>query len=59
LLKSRLAKAAEIALSDPAAARKIYQGIVALYHEKPWAAEFVEQAKTALAKAPEPQAAAR
>ncbi len=59
LLESRLAKAAEIAPSDPAAARKIYQGIVALYDEKPWAAEFVEQAKTALAKALEPQAAAR
>jgi serine/threonine-protein kinase len=59
LLESRLAKAAEIAPQNPAGARKIYQGIVELYDEKPWAAEFVQQAKSALATSPDPQAAAK
>lgn len=59
LLESRLAKAAQITPDNPAAARKIYQGIVELYDEKPWAAELVRQAKTALSATSDPQAAAQ
>jgi serine/threonine-protein kinase len=59
LLEARLAKAAELAPDNPAAARKIYQGVVELYDEKPWAAELVRQAKTALVASQDPQAAAQ
>ena len=46
LLESRLAKADELAKESPAAARKIYEGIVELYQDKPWAAECVKRAKS-------------
>ncbi len=51
LIEARLAKAASLAASDPAAARRIYEGIVELYDGKPWAAEAVETAKSRLASA--------
>jgi eukaryotic-like serine/threonine-protein kinase len=49
VVEARLARAAELAATDPAAARRIYQGIVALYSDKPWAAQLVEEAKGRLA----------
>ncbi len=57
LVESRLARAAELSAANPAAARKIYQGIVELYDQKPWAAQLVARAKAALAAAPAPTAA--
>ncbi len=57
LLESRLARAAELRGSDPQAARRIYQGLVELYAEKPWAAEIIERAKTALDQLGQPQTA--
>jgi eukaryotic-like serine/threonine-protein kinase len=58
LILARLAKADEILPDDPPAARKLYQGIVELYGEKPWADDLVERARGALADAPKRQAAA-
>ncbi|MBI3839222.1 MAG: serine/threonine protein kinase [Planctomycetia bacterium] len=54
LVESRLERAAELSASDPAAARKIYQGIVQLYDQKPWAVQLVACARAALAAAPAP-----
>ena len=59
LVASRLAKAGQVAADHPAAARRIYLGVVELYGEKPWASDLVEQAKTALATEPDPRATAR
>jgi hypothetical protein len=47
-LRERLAAAARLAPSDPAAAAAIYRGIVLLYKDQPWAAEIVAQAEAAL-----------
>lgn len=58
LLQTRLDRAAELATDNPQAARKIYQGIIELYAEKPWAAELVGKAKTALAAIGKTQAVA-
>jgi eukaryotic-like serine/threonine-protein kinase len=58
LILARLAKADELSPDDPPAARKIYQGIVELYGEKPWADDLVQRARGALADAPKRQAAA-
>ncbi len=58
LVEGRLAKAAELAATDPAAARRIYQGIVELYDDKPWASELVVTAKSRLATLTSPQTAA-
>ncbi len=57
LVESRLVRATELSATNPAAARKIYQGIVELYDQKPWAAQLVSRAKAALAAAPAPTAA--
>ncbi len=57
LVESRLARAGEIATDNPGAARRIYQGIISLYSDKPWAAELVEQAKARLAASGQAQAA--
>jgi hypothetical protein len=48
LLAARLAEANELAPSDPAAARRVWQGIVRLYGDKEWARELVEQARSRL-----------
>ena len=55
LIESRLAKAAELSAQQPASARKIYQGIVELYGEKPWAANLVQQAKRRSSHSPTPK----
>ncbi len=47
-IDASLARADEIAITDPAKARAIWSGIIALYCEKPWAAERVSQARAAL-----------
>jgi serine/threonine protein kinase len=49
LLRRQLERAAELANSDPAAARGIWQGIVTLYGDKHWADEQVREARTKLA----------
>ncbi|REK19525.1 MAG: serine/threonine protein kinase [Planctomycetota bacterium] len=59
LVEARLEKAEKLAADDPAAARKMYEGIVELYGDKPWADSLVRRAKDALAEAPQRQAAAR
>jgi hypothetical protein len=48
-LESRLDKADELAADQPADARKIYEGVIALYSDKPWAAELVQRARVAAA----------
>ncbi|MGD9721299.1 MAG: serine/threonine protein kinase [Pirellulales bacterium] len=56
-LTARLARADDLAADNPAAARKIYEGVITLYAEKPWAAEIVERARRGLASAAPPQPA--
>ena len=48
LIDASLTRAASLATTDPPAARAIYRGIVELYSDKPWAAERVSRAKSAL-----------
>ncbi len=50
-IDERLAKAAALAPNDPEAARSIWQAIIELYAEKPWAAEKVAIARQALGEA--------
>lgn len=45
LVEQQLKRAAALQKSDPAAAAKIYRGVVELYREKPWAAELVKKAE--------------
>lgn len=58
LLAVRLEKAASLSTDDPPAARKMYEGIVELYRDKPWAADLVVQAQDALSQSAPRQAAA-
>jgi serine/threonine-protein kinase len=44
LIEMQLARAKKLAATNPAAAAKIYRGIVELYRNKPWAADLVKQA---------------
>ena len=48
LLTARLEEASDLSKSDPAAARRVWQGIVRMYGDKPWARELVEQARDSL-----------
>ncbi len=57
-LEGRLARADELADENPAAARRIYQGVITLYTEKPWANGLVEQARAQLDRINDSQAAA-
>lgn len=50
LLKSRESHAKKLAVTNPSAAKKLLQGIVELYGDKPWASEVVESARKALAE---------
>lgn len=52
-LEERLARAHEVQETDPARARKIWQAIVRLGGNRPWAANVVSQARAALAEAGE------
>jgi hypothetical protein len=47
-LKQRLARANELQETDPAAAQAIWNAVIVLYRDKPWAAEAVAQARKAL-----------
>jgi serine/threonine-protein kinase len=58
LIATRLQKADSLAASDADTARRIYQGVVELYHNRPWAHELVERARTSLSKVSQPQTAA-
>jgi serine/threonine-protein kinase len=58
VLESRLEQAAALAPDDPHAARRIYQGVITLYAEKPWAAELVQRARGGLASLQAAQASA-
>ncbi|HUE74090.1 MAG TPA: serine/threonine-protein kinase [Pirellulaceae bacterium] len=55
LLAERLAAADELAGSDPAAANRIRQGIVALYDDKEWARELIQQAREKLSGGNQPE----
>ncbi|MCA9234265.1 MAG: serine/threonine protein kinase [Planctomycetales bacterium] len=44
LLRARLATAEKIARTNPQAARRMYQGLVELYQDQPWAADVVREA---------------
>jgi serine/threonine-protein kinase len=48
IIESRLARAAELATDNPAAAGRIYRGIVSVYGEKSWANDLVAQAEAGL-----------
>jgi hypothetical protein len=48
LLASQLARANDLVETDPAAARAIWQGIVTLYADKPWAESLVKEARAKL-----------
>lgn len=48
LLEERLARAHDIEKTEPAVAQRIRQSIVALYGDKPWAADAVQRARKGL-----------
>jgi len=48
LISSRLDKADSLVANDPAAARRMYEGVVQLYHNKPWATDLVARAQKPL-----------
>ncbi len=54
LVIGRLDKADALAASDPNAARRMYEGVLALYQNKPWAADLVERSQAGLAKVAPP-----
>lgn len=58
LLRAKLAEAAGLASDEPARARQIWQAIIELYDDKPWAKESVEEARRALLTSEEPARAA-
>lgn len=58
LIRSRLEKADALAPTKADAARRIYQGVVELYHNKPWAHDLVEHARQGLQNVSQPQTAA-
>jgi len=45
LIQEQLDRAAALQKKDPAAAAKIYRGVVELYHDKPWFSDLVQAAK--------------
>jgi hypothetical protein len=47
-VRRQLARAEQLAASDPAAANRIWQGIITLYADKSWARELVAEAQAAL-----------
>ncbi len=56
LLRERLRRAAQLRESDVEEARRIWQAVVLLYQDKPWAAEYVAKARKSLASsAPNPE----
>ncbi len=53
LIRQQLEMAQKAGVSDPARARTVCQSIIALYHDRPWAASTVQKAKELLATLPE------
>ncbi len=53
-IETQLAEADRLAAADPESARKVWQAVITLYEEKPWARELVDQAHRALAAPPGP-----
>ncbi|EAQ79009.1 serine/threonine-protein kinase [Blastopirellula marina] len=49
---ARMAAANQMAADEPNKARQIYQGLIDLYGDKPWAWEQMEQAQQALSETP-------
>jgi serine/threonine protein kinase len=49
-VRRQLDRADQLAATDPAAAQKIWQGIITLYSEKTWAKSLVDQARAGLAE---------
>lgn len=49
-LRERLAAATNLQTSKPAQAKQMFQAIIELYEEQPWATEAVDQAKRAIAE---------
>jgi serine/threonine-protein kinase len=47
-VEQRLARAEELLPTDPAAAQVIWKAVIALYRDKPWAADAVARARKAL-----------
>jgi serine/threonine-protein kinase len=47
-IERQLRRAAALAATDPPAAAAIWQGLVTLYGDKPWAADLIDQARAAL-----------
>ena len=52
MLREHLAAADAMRQSEPERARAMYQAVIELYGDKPWAAEAVGRARKALAKKP-------
>ncbi|MEE8450418.1 MAG: serine/threonine-protein kinase [Thermoguttaceae bacterium] len=50
MVADRLDEADRVLASDPEHARAIYEAVIELYNNKPWAAEAVERAREALAR---------
>ncbi len=49
-VRERLAAAATMSESDPAEAQEMYQAIIQIYGNEPWASEIVSQARAAIGK---------
>ncbi|MCA9217789.1 MAG: hypothetical protein KDB27_32190, partial [Planctomycetales bacterium] len=47
-IKKRIIEAANIESADPERSIEIYDGVIQLYREKPWATDYVEQAAVAI-----------
>jgi serine/threonine-protein kinase len=48
LIRAQLESAAEVGKTDPQAAARVYEAVVTLYGDKPWAAEMVAEAERRL-----------
>ncbi len=58
LLEERLSAADSLRAEDPVRARKMYEAVVELYAEKPWAVAAVRRARQELGKTAKPEAPA-
>jgi hypothetical protein len=52
LIDANMERAAQLRQSSPDQARAVWQSIITLYGDKPWAAKSVAKAKAELAKVP-------
>ncbi len=56
MLTDRLDVADKVSKTDPQRARHMWQAVIELYSEKPWAVDAVDRARKGLASVPEPSA---